>query len=138
MLRAKVFIAATMIAALASQADAREPRLGIALHAGKSENCYVTAPEGLSVRKGRWMGGDNFKLKGARALMAQTTIVCSYADGKVKTSTAHRQLVMSNAQAITVYLPKNRSDMNAHTTSSMVRAGQVLEWSGDLLFQWAQ
>ena len=125
---------------MSAAVEARDLRFAITLHAGKSENCYVTGGEGLKIRKGRWMGGDNYKMKAPKAAVMNTTVVCTYADGRTKVSTAHRALFTSTQTPLSVVIsmPKDREDMRAYGRGVLSLRGNQYQWSERLAFEWVK
>ncbi len=134
------FLSSVLFFALALPADARDLRFSIEVVSGKSETCYVTGGEGLNIRKSRWMGGDRYKMKAPRDAVMNTTVVCTYPDGRTKVSTAHRALFGPNQTPLSVIysMPKNIEEMRAYGRGVVVRRGNQYTWSDRLPFTWVK
>lgn len=125
---------------LSAPAQAKDIRFSIQIAAGKSETCYVTGGEGLQIRKGRWMGNDNYKMKAPRAAVMNTTVVCTYPDGRTKVSTAHRALFTANQTPLTVVysMPKNIEKLDASGRGLVARRHNQYTFSNRLPFTWVK
>ncbi len=120
-----------------SHDGAGDSRLGLAIHSAKSESCTVVSDGTATIKKGRFLGADTFRIDGN---IAGTKIVCTQANGRVRESNSYLVNYTSFRTPIsyTIYMPKDPNDMTAYTTGIVVQGRTQFESRGETVFRWVK
>lgn len=114
-----------------------DARLSLSIHSAKTEDCTVVSDGSATIKTGRFLGADTFRIDGN---IAGTKIVCRQANGRVRESNSYLANYTSfrTPTSYTIYMPKDPNDMTAYTTGIVVQGRTQFESRGDTVFRWVK